>query len=59
MNIQKLNSVTSLMLSEEEMINVLGGENNETIITQPTDPDTQDPDKSNKCDKCDKCTICF
>ena len=42
------------MLSEEEMINVLGGENNETITTQPTNPGTQNPDKCNKCDKCDK-----
>lgn len=54
MNIQKLNSVTSLMLSEEEMINVLGGENNETITTQPTNPSS----KSNNCDKCDKCEKC-
>lgn len=55
MNIEKLNNISSLMLSEEEMINVLGGENNETIPTQPTNPGTQNPEKCNKCDKCDKC----
>lgn len=55
MNIEKVNNISSLMLSEEEMINVLGGENNETITTQPTNPGTQNPDKCNKCDKCDKC----
>lgn len=55
MNIEKVNNISSLMLSEEEMINVLGGENNETITTQPTNPGTQNPEKCNKCDKCDKC----
>ncbi len=55
MNIEKVNNISSLMLSEEEMINVLGGENHETITTQPTNPGTQNPEKCNKCDKCDKC----
>ncbi len=50
-NIQKLNSVTSFMLSEEEMINVLGGENNVTHLTNLGD-------KDHKCDKCDKCATC-
>lgn len=53
MNIQELKKVNSTILSEEEMINVLGGENiDDTEIVQP-DSNT---DKCNKCDKCDKCT---
>lgn len=58
MNIQKLDNINSVILSEEEMINVLGGENKETI-TDSTNPGTQNPDKCNKCDKCDKCMICL
>lgn len=55
MNIQELEKINSTILSEEEMINVLGGENFESFeITQPeTESNT---DKCNKCDKCDKCT---
>lgn len=59
MSIQKTNSTTSLMLSEEEMFNVLGGENNEDIAPPPTIPNDKKPDKSNKCDKCDKCILCI
>lgn len=55
MNIQELVKVNSTILSEEEMINVLGGESFEN--SNLTQPDTN-PDKSNKCDKCDKCEKC-
>lgn len=53
MNFQELEKVNSSILSEEEMINVLGGENFESA--EVLQPDTYS-DKCNKCDKCDKCT---
>ncbi|GFH97921.1 hypothetical protein IMSAGC004_00304 [Bacteroidaceae bacterium] len=53
MNIQELEKINSTILSEEEMINVLGGENVENSeITKPG----ENSEKCNKCDKCDKCT---
>jgi hypothetical protein len=54
MNIHELDIVNSSILSEEEMINVLGGESLE--IPDIPKPDTNS-DKCNKCDKCDKCSL--
>lgn len=55
MNIQELEKINSAILSEEEMINVLGGENFENF--EITEPETEtNSAKCNKCDKCDKCT---
>ncbi len=56
MNYQTLNLKNSSVLSEEELMMLLGGgiDQNETI----TKPDSN-TDKCNKCDKCDKCSICF
>ncbi len=55
MNIQELEKINSAILSEEEMINVLGGENFDN--SEITKPETDSySDKCNKCDKCDKCT---
>lgn len=56
MNLQSFNLKNSSVLSEEELMMLLGGgiDQNDTIV-KPGD----NTDKCNKCDKCDKCSICF
>lgn len=50
MNILELSKINSTILSEEELINVLGGGVGD-------DADVLQPDtNSDKCNKCDKCT---
>jgi len=56
MSIQELEKGNSTILSEEEMINVLGGENFETSEVLKPETNSNNSDKCNKCDKCDKCT---
>ncbi|WP_167332501.1 hypothetical protein [Bacteroides timonensis] len=53
MNIKHFEITPSSILSEEEMINVLGGSYEDFEEIQQPDANS---DKCNKCDKCDKCT---
>ncbi len=53
MNIEELSKINSSILSEEEMIYLLGGDHFEDEGTLNPDSNTN---KCNKCDKCDKCT---
>lgn len=46
---------SSQILSEEELLNLLGGAVDGDTITDPS----ANTSKCNKCDKCDKCSICF
>lgn len=55
MNIKHFEITPSSTLSEEEMLNVLGGSYENFEENKQFNPDTNS-DKCNKCDKCDKCT---
>lgn len=60
MNIQELEKVSAVILSEEELIYVLGGEN---FINQGGPDDLAETNSAkcgncDKCGKCDKCGVC-
>lgn len=55
MSIQQFDIIPSSILSEEEMINVMGGTSGNVVPFQPHDSNSN---KCEKCDKCDKCTTC-
>lgn len=54
MNLQSFNLKSSSVLSEEELMVLLGGGIDENeVITRPSDNNTD------KCNKCAKCAVCF